>query len=131
MKEGRPLARIVCLPYAGGSGWAFHRTQAPSGTELVGMDYPGHQARLDELPASSLGVLADQLHRELDAVWDVPVILLGVSLGAIVAFELALRAEAAGRPPAVLLAVSSVAPDRVAVRRTTHLSDDEFIQAHD
>jgi surfactin synthase thioesterase subunit len=120
--------RVVCLPYAGGGSYAFSRVGPVAGAELVKVDYPGHMARIDEPLASSLEGLADQLGRELAAVWDEPVVLFGISLGAVLAYEIALRAEAEGRRPTALVAASSLAPG-AGSWRTSHLDDDGFIDA--
>lgn len=118
--------RIVCLPYAGGTSYAFARIGPTAGAELVKVDYPGHAMRIDEPLAPSLDALADQLGAELAEVWDAPVVLFGVSLGAVLAYEITLRAEAVGRRPLAIVAASSLAPGDGAWR-TTHLDDDSFI----
>ena len=113
-RNNRPVAqgapRLLCLPHAGGAaGWysPLATTLAPR-VRMLAAQYPGRQDRYAEPCAQSIGELADRLFQVLDAdggAADAPTgaALFGHSMGAIVAFELARRLEAAGRPPAVLI----------------------------
>jgi pyochelin biosynthesis protein PchC len=115
----RPTApgapRLLCLPHAGGAaGWYSPLTTALAPrVRALAVQYPARQDRYAEPGTESVGALADRLFLALDgdeAAQDVPTALFGHSMGAIVAFELARRLEAAGRAPAVLIVSGSRAP---------------------
>lgn len=122
--EATPDAvRMLCLPHAGGAATFFRplsRLLAPD-IETLTVQYPGRQDRRTEPAAASIGEIADAVLGELgDGAG--PVALFGHSMGAVVAFEIALRLERSGQP-ALLLAVSGRrAPSRQPVE-TRHLLD--------
>ena len=124
--EGAP--RLFCLPHAGGAaGWyAPLATALAPRVRMFAAQYPGRQDRHAEPCAESIPELADQLFRVLNAesaAADVPTALFGHSMGAIVAFELARRLEAAGQAPAVLIVSGRRAPSTH--RATAVPQDDE------
>ena len=105
--------RLVCLPYAGGGSAVFHRWRSalPPDVDLLPLCLPGHDGRLAEAPRTSLCTLARELADDLLPALDRPYVLVGHSLGAWIAFELArelrcrnclcpeLLVVAAARPP--------------------------------
>jgi surfactin synthase thioesterase subunit len=114
----RPRARTAMLafPHAGGSASFFHSWggRLPATIELAAVQYPG---RLDRLREPCL----DDVHRLADGVvtalrsqaWPPPdrrVALLGHSMGAVVAYETALRLEALGLQPVATFLSSHPAP---------------------
>lgn len=127
--------RLICLPYAGG-GAAVYRDLHPLLPELevCNHELPGRGRRLAEPCTNDMTALVDALLKELDDRFDRPFALLGHSMGAAIAFELALRLPARARPNLRHLFVSARgAPgspsDR---RRLQHLDDRAFIEAlHD
>jgi isopentenyl diphosphate isomerase/L-lactate dehydrogenase-like FMN-dependent dehydrogenase/surfactin synthase thioesterase subunit len=105
-----PTARLVCFPHAGGAADAFTALAAalPEHVELLAMQYPGRKERRSEPCAEDVATLAAQAARVLGEYADVPLSLLGHSMGALIAFETARLLEApvtrlfvsAARPPA-------------------------------
>ncbi|WP_319729819.1 alpha-hydroxy-acid oxidizing protein [Streptomyces sp. MB09-01] len=105
-------ARLVCFPHAGGAANAFAALSAalPEDIELLAVQYPGRQDRRAEPCAEDIGELAAGAAGALAAHCDLPLFLLGHSLGALVAFETARLLEergtvarlfvSAARPPA-------------------------------
>ncbi|MGK5728604.1 thioesterase II family protein [Streptomyces sp. URMC 124] len=132
--------RLLCLPHAGGTAGFFRPLAGElaargSAAEVLAAQYPGRQDRLGEPAFTSLPGLADALHaalvEELHAAYAEepsgpggrPLVLFGHSMGAVLAFELALRLEAAGGPrPAAVVVSGRRAPS---VHRTEALPDDE------
>ncbi|APU14947.1 MULTISPECIES: thioesterase II family protein [Actinoalloteichus] len=125
-------ARLLCLPHAGGSASYFFpvsRRLAP-GIEALAVQYPGRQDRLGEKSIESVEELADRLVDVVLPFRDKPLGLFGHSLGALVAFELALRLEERGVVPVGLFASGRRAPVTVRQGEDAHLrSDDELIAA--
>jgi surfactin synthase thioesterase subunit len=125
---------LICLPYAGGSSiayrhWRYLDLGLKIKNELVALDYPGHLMRPEEPLSYSMSELADALMGEVTRRWERPFILCGASLGGLVAFELAKRAESAGHPPLALITAACAAPyARTISYSVSNLSDEEFIQ---
>lgn len=116
-------ARLVCFPHAGGAAGSYFSMSAALApdVEVLGVQYPGRQDRRDEPCAEDLGELADRVEAALAARLaaddrqsegePVPTAFFGHSMGALLAFEVALRRERRGAPgPAVLFASGRRAP---------------------
>ncbi|WP_438319514.1 thioesterase II family protein (plasmid) [Streptomyces sp. HUAS TT3] len=89
-------ARVFCFPHAGGSASSFHpmsASLAAAQLDVVCLQYPGRQDRLGEPCVDDLHELADRVVAEIEPWLDRPVLLFGHSMGATVAFEVALRME--------------------------------------
>nr|AXL05590.1 thioesterase [uncultured bacterium] len=90
----------MCLPHAGGSASFFFpvgKALAPT-VEVLAVQYPGRQDRRDEPVLDSIPELADQIVHALRHTGDRPLALFGHSMGAILAYEVALRMPDAGLP---------------------------------
>jgi pyochelin biosynthetic protein PchC len=123
--------RLVCFPHAGGSASFFHplSTVLAPGVEVLGVQYPGRQDRRHEPGLTSMGDLADRAAEELIAYTDSPLAFFGHSLGAVLAYEVALRLEeSTGQPLDRLFASGRRAPSRYREDRV-HLRDDAGILA--
>jgi pyochelin biosynthetic protein PchC len=131
----RPDAHIglLAFPHAGGSASFFRTwgTQLPPGVELTAVQYPGRLDRLYEPCLEDVHQLADGVVTALRAQsWPAPgrqVALLGHSMGAIVAFETALRLEALGIKPAVTFLSSHPAPGLPLRNILTEFSDHALV----
>ncbi|WP_320784007.1 thioesterase II family protein [Streptomyces sp. CRN 30] len=126
---GRP--RLVCFPHAGGSAGYFRPLAVALSPHLetVAVQYPGRQERRGEAPLESVGRLADEAFAALAPALSGPFAFFGHSLGALVAFEVARRFEAAGETGPARLFASAVCAPSVLRRPTAHLADDETLVA--
>lgn len=125
------LVRLFCLPYAGGGTAVFHRWRSalPRQVNLVPLCLPGHDGRLAESPRTDLCTLARELADDLLHALDRPYVLMGYSLGAWIAFELARELRRRGGPlPETLIAAAAQPPHAALRERPFHeLPDEEFI----
>ncbi len=121
-------ARLVCFPHAGGSAPFFLPVAAALAprVDVVAIQPPGRQDRRGEPPIDDLAVLADRIDQILRQQPQLPVSFFGHSMGAIVAFEVALRMEADGRGPDRLFASGRRAPSSWRDEQV-HLLDDAGI----
>jgi pyochelin biosynthetic protein PchC len=118
--------RLICFPHAGGSATFYFpvsRAMSPA-VDVLAIQYPGRQDRRAEPCVDDLRKLADLVVDELYPWIDRPVTLFGHSLGATLAFEVALTLRREGITPLGLFASGRRAPSRHRDERV-HLSDDD------
>ncbi|MFD7630654.1 thioesterase II family protein [Streptomyces sp. NPDC059851] len=123
-----PRLRLVCCAHAGGSAGTFRAWPGllPQDVELLAVQYPGRQDRFGEPCVDSMQPMAAGIAAALTPFLDRPVAFFGHSLGAAVAYEVALRLERAhGTPPAHLFVSGRSAPSRPRPSRNLHRLDDD------
>ncbi|MCX2923328.1 thioesterase II family protein [Streptomyces sp. NEAU-W12] len=90
-----PRARVLFFPHAGGAAsfYAPFAQRFPAGHDVAAVQYPGRQERFGEPFVTTVEGLADRLMPSLRrwAAEPVPLVLVGHSMGASVAFESVLR----------------------------------------
>lgn len=123
-REG--TSRLVCLPYAGGSGSSYEdwTRWLPGAVELWVPDLPAREHRMLEEPVEDLDVLVDAL-ADAACADDRPASLFGHSFGALVAFELARRLRDRSVPVLGLFVSGMAAPQTLVPRRTP--TDEEIL----
>ncbi|WP_190125358.1 thioesterase II family protein [Streptomyces inusitatus] len=127
--------RIFCLPHAGGSAARLAATLAPwiEGARPEPLEPSGRGERWREPPCPDWPTACHDLAERLTALTGSgePYGLLGHSLGALYAHELAVRAQDRARPPALLI-VTGRRPPHESLRAVPHtaelpeLSDEEL-----
>ena len=122
--------RLVCLPHAGGSAAYFLPVAAAlsPGADVVAIQYPGRQDRRAERPIDDMAVLADRIHAILRRQPEMPLVLFGHSMGAVIGFEVTRRLEADGHGPMRLIVSGRRGPATYR-NETVHLRDDDGIIA--
>ncbi|MFH8978188.1 thioesterase II family protein [Streptomyces sp. NPDC017890] len=130
-RAAEPGLRLLCFPHAGGTAQLFHDWPAllPADIEVLAVRYPGRQDRLTEPRIESMAAMADAIVTALRPWLDRPLALFGHSMGACVAYEVALRLEARGIIPTHLMVSAHEAPQR-AERAALHRADDATLIAH-
>ncbi|MER8187735.1 alpha/beta fold hydrolase [Kitasatospora sp. NPDC094015] len=119
--------QLVCFPHAGGSASFYHPVSAAltPAVEVLAVQYPGRQDRRLEPAIDDIGRLADAITAELLPLPGRPA-LFGHSMGALVAFEVALRLEEHGRVPAHLFVSGRKAPS-IPSEELRQLTDDQLL----
>ncbi|MGW0836145.1 thioesterase II family protein [Streptomyces prunicolor] len=100
--------RLICFPHAGGSA-SFYRdwgVRLPD-FEVHAVRYPGRAERIAEPAPTDLRQLGRDIADALVPLADVPLVLFGHSMGAVVALETARCLEQAGIRPAHLFVSGS------------------------
>lgn len=97
---------LVCLPHAGGAARVFTSLAAAlPHTDAALLELPGHGTRMREAPRDDFGAVLEDLVRGSAPHTSGRYVLLGHSMGAAFAYELARYWAAVGRAPAgVILA---------------------------
>lgn len=118
--------RLVCFPHAGGSASFFFpmSRQLRGQVEVLAVQYPGRQDRLAEPPRTAIADLADEIAPAVRDLSAGPLAFFGHSMGAVVAFEVALRLERdAGRRLVRLFVSGRRAPSCYRDERVHHTDD--------
>jgi medium-chain acyl-[acyl-carrier-protein] hydrolase len=127
--------RLFCLPYAGGTTGVYRTWSKllPPDIEVAAVTLPGRTPGSGEPLLDSIGEIIDALVPEVQAATDRPYALFGHSMGALVAFELAVALQAAGGPgPDCLFVSGRRAPDEPHTTSFIHdLPDGQFLDAVD
>lgn len=123
--------KLFILPHAGGTASFYVGFSKAFSADIkrVAVQYPGMQpGRRPSIP--TIESLADNSYRMLTSAPDDegPIALFGHSMGALVAFEVARRFEAAGKPVAALFISSSSAPSQMKSEYFRDLSDDQLVE---
>jgi surfactin synthase thioesterase subunit len=131
-QPGDPDAtRLICFPYAGGAAsyyFPLARALAP-GLEVYAVQYPGRQDRRREPCFEGIAPLADAVADAMDGLLDRPFAFFGHSMGAVVAFEVALRLRARLDPGPVRLFASGRRAPSALRTETVHRRDDDGLIA--
>lgn len=82
--------RVFCFPYAGGSASIFRRWQEQFSAqiELVPVQLPGRESRIQEAPFTQLEPLVQSLAQAIRPYLNKPYVFFGHSMGGLVSFEL-------------------------------------------
>ncbi|MEU9795221.1 alpha/beta fold hydrolase [Streptomyces sparsogenes] len=126
----RPRLRLFCLPQAGGSAGSYApwRLAPPPGIELATVELPGRGVRSAEPLPDTLEELAEAVLDGISAEFDLPYALFGHSFGALLGYEIAVRAGRRGLPaPRGLLVSASRAPHTPVPRRISDRDDESLL----
>jgi medium-chain acyl-[acyl-carrier-protein] hydrolase len=122
--------RLFCFPYAGGGASVFHGWGARLGgeVEVYPIQLPGRENRISEAPLTKMDTVSNLLAEALEPYLDRRVVFFGYSLGALIAYEVAVRLLAAKRvQPERLIVAAHGAPQIQCYREQTwRLPDSEF-----
>jgi medium-chain acyl-[acyl-carrier-protein] hydrolase len=122
--------RLICFPHAGGTSQAFHGWgERLAGVTVDGFEPPGRARRLRERPIRDIRALAEDAAARVSL--DAPFALLGHSVGALVAYELACELRRRDLPqPAALIVCGHRAPQLPLSAPPAHVLPDRQLMAH-
>ncbi|MET7425063.1 alpha/beta fold hydrolase [Dactylosporangium sp. NPDC005555] len=127
------VLRVFCFPHAGGAASAFRtwQRQLPYGLEVCPVQLPGRESRFGEPLPTGVTDLVPNLAAALLPALDVPFALLGNSMGALIAYELARHLRGRYLLSPTRLVVAGAKPPGGAARmpHLSHLPDLEFGRA--
>ncbi|NXY94232.1 thioesterase [Streptomyces sp. BR123] len=130
--EHDPLARLVCLPHAGGSPSAFRDwpRHLDSRIEALAICYPGRHDRFADPVVTAMADMAREVAAALAPLADRPLWLFGHSMGAAIAYEtVRVLADVHGVRPAGLVVSGFPPPHRLPTGNAIHLQGDDAIIA--
>jgi len=114
---GNAQPTLFIFPHAGGSAQYYVPFAKTFSTDIkrVAVQYPGQRGKQDFASFTSLPALADEVCKSISPGQDRdgPISFFGHSMGGLLAFEVARRFEAAGRPITALFVSACAAPGRV------------------
>ena len=127
-----PSLRLFCFPYAGGGASAFRDWVSflPDDVELVALQLPGRENRINEPPYTELPLLINQLQISITSFLDVPSVFFGHSMGGTTAYELAYHLHQCGMTLPMRLVLSGSKTPHTPNRRPImySLPEQEFKQ---
>lgn len=127
MSDSETLS-LVCFPHAGGGmgryrGW---RPRLPENVKLVLPCLPGREGRIGDEPLANVASVTEDALSKLapEIASGNRLAIVGLSYGALVAYDVAAQLEAAGHQVEALFVASQRAPTTPAPAANWHLMDD-------
>lgn len=127
--------KLILLPYAGAhvNVFAELQKQIQAGCPelaVLSMEYPGHGRRFSEQPSGSIREITADLFSRLKKSLDPQeeLILLGYSMGSLIAYELAHALLESGYPVTKLLFMAATPPHRIEAVEEDDPDDDALLE---
>ncbi len=131
-----PTMNLFCFPYAGGSSIMYDKWQSsfPENVRIIPIEYPGRGSKIKEPLISNFRTLLDYLENEVikNISGSKTYAFFGHSLGAIIAFELALLLKKRHNYSPVSLYISASSPPHTLPSlfpKVTQMKDEDFIKS--
>lgn len=132
--ESRPALRLLCFPWCGAGASVYRKlaSNLPPHIELLAVQLPGREDRYADDKLFRMQQVVAQVLHDIADLNDLPLILFGHSMGALVAYEVALAMHAQlACEPAALIVSGHAAPDAAAAHdKGWHRASDEAFIAN-
>ncbi len=114
--------QLVCFPYAGGGTAHYYRWPSMISDRFVVLPVhlPGRENRFHETAIDHMDTMTEALYTHVAPSLRPPFALFGHSMGALIAYELALRLVADGRSPDYLVVSACRSPARMMTEERRH-----------
>jgi medium-chain acyl-[acyl-carrier-protein] hydrolase len=130
-REPETRLRLFCLPHAGSGTAAYHawKRTLPAFVELCPILLPGREVRLFESSYTNINLLIGEMTEAVAGHLDIPYVIFGHSMGALLAFELAQSIQTKGlRLPSCLFLSGRTAAQLTTPQTPIHqLPAEEFV----
>ncbi len=126
--------RLVCFAHAGGGAAPFYRWGAmmPEGVSVCPVRRPGRESAYAQPLLRDVRAIVAGTLQALQTLPPRPTVLLGHSLGALIAYEVARAMQAAGLTPDLLMVSAKPAPQLPAtLPNLAHLPNERFLKELD
>lgn len=123
--------KLICLPFAGGSSFAFKELKScfNESISVVPLEYPGHGTRFTEPLCNTFQQAFNDVYEQLLPLIDSDYALLGHSMGALFVYELVKKLDSDGRKMPLHLFVSGAeVPHQLKTKGLWKLPQAEFMQ---
>lgn len=117
---------VICFPHAGGAASYFHSwlSYLPSDISFSAIQYPGREDRLRDDLISNMQELCRQATMAVLPFCGENTILFGHSMGAVVAYEVALNIRSIGVPLARLIVSAHPPPHKPLIKKPPFTEDE-------
>ncbi|MHC5269011.1 thioesterase II family protein [Enterococcus sp. LJL98] len=127
--------KIICFPYAGSHTRIFtplrnYLKEKRVSAEIIEVDYAGHGRRFSETLIHSIQENAVDVFKHLlpELNKEEPVILVGYSMGSLIAYEIAKLMLEQGIEVSRLLFMAATPPHKIEVSTETYEDEDDFLK---
>jgi acyl transferase domain-containing protein/surfactin synthase thioesterase subunit len=129
----QPIGRLICFPYSGAGAAIYRSWRAglPADLEIWAVELPGRGQRYGQPCAESLSEILEGVSATLSKLPELPLMIFGHSLGAILGFELTRHWLARGRAVDHLFVSGASAPQLFMFPQVTRLSDSALLETLD
>jgi surfactin synthase thioesterase subunit len=105
---------VLCFPHAGGGSFRYRawHNRLSDQAEILIPNLPGRERRIHESAYDNLSRVTEEILPHLSPWFEKPVFLAGISYGALLAYEMAVRLEKQGVKIRGLLVASQRAPNQ-------------------